>query len=250
MAHPRPPIIWFGEIDSTNQEVRRRIDAGNAELTWIVADRQTAGRGRRGRQWVSPSGNLMASLCLPLSLPSQAAAQLSFVTSLAVHDVVAHYISEHSVAVKWPNDVLIEGQKVAGILLEVGRVVDNMVASLVIGIGINLAFHPEDTPYPATHVGAWTAVIPDRNEVLARLVDAFKVYFDVFSARGFDPIRRAWLDHATGVGTLIEVKMESQTLIGVFEDLNSDGQLCLRTKDGALHLVAAGDVFFPGLGHG
>lgn len=242
-------FVKFDEIDSTNEEARRLSAAGEMRPTWILADAQTAGRGRRGRSWTSPLGNLMTTLFWPFSVPVQSAAQLSFVASLAVRDVVASYIPHCRVELKWPNDVLVEDAKVAGILLEALSVSNQNVQKLAIGIGVNVAHHPDDTPYPATHIGAW-AETPDRDDVHQKLTASFAQYHLAFEKSGFAPIRKIWLEQARGLGKTIEVRLASGNISGVFEDLNGDGQLCLRLASGDMQLIAAGDVYFPEVTHG
>jgi BirA family biotin operon repressor/biotin-[acetyl-CoA-carboxylase] ligase len=237
-------ILKLDEIDSTNEEARRLSEAGEARATWVVADVQTAGRGRRGRVWEAPRGNLMTTLYWPFDIAVQSAAQLSFVASLAVRDTVADYLPQSQVDLKWPNDVLVDGKKIAGILLEAFRVSAQSVHSLAVGIGINIIHHPADTPYPATHIGAHGAAAT-RDEVFETLKTHFAAYHAVFDKVGFAAIRKGWLEHARGRGHLIEVRLANETLSGVFEDLDGEGQLCLRLPTDELRLVAAGDVYFP-----
>jgi len=237
-------ILKRDEIDSTNEEARRLSEAGEARATWIIADVQTAGRGRRGRSWEAPRGNLMTTLYWPFPIAAQSAALLSFVASLAVRDVVADCLPQARVELKWPNDVLVNGQKIAGILLEAFRVSAQTVQTLAVGIGVNITHHPDDTPYPATHIGA-VGPAPARDEVFEKLKTSFATYHAAFDKSGFAPIRKVWLEHARGRGREIEVRLAHETLLGLFDDLDGEGQLCLRLPTGDVRLVAAGDVYFP-----
>jgi BirA family biotin operon repressor/biotin-[acetyl-CoA-carboxylase] ligase len=236
--------LKLDEIDSTNEEARRFSEAGETQATWIVADVQTAGRGRRGRSWVAPRGNLMTTLYWPFPVTVKSAALLSFVASLAVRDVVADCLPQAQVDLKWPNDVLVNGQKIAGILLEAFRVSGQSVQTLAVGIGINITHHPDDTPYPATHIGA-VGQAPTRDEVFEKIKASFAAYHAAFDRSGFAPIRKVWLEYARGRGSQIEVRLANETLSGLFEDLDGEGQLCLRLPSGELRLVTAGDVYFP-----
>ena len=232
-------IRRFDEIDSTNEEARRLGDRGEQGPVWIVAARQTAGRGRRGRAWESPSGNFMGTLYLTPHCGPREAGELSFVAALAVHDAVSSLLPpplRPALRLKWPNDLLHERAKLAGILLESSGVAGAEVAWVAIGMGINLAVHPQGLEYPATSLAALDA--------------AFTRWLAVWrDVQGFAAIREAWLKRAEGVGGRIAVRLSSGTMEGAFEGLAPDGALQLRLDDGTLHLVSAGDVFFgPGAG--
>jgi BirA family biotin operon repressor/biotin-[acetyl-CoA-carboxylase] ligase len=211
---------------------------------WIWARRQTAGRGRRGREWDSREGNLMATLLIAPGVSAPEAARLSFVAALAVHDVAAAYASRAVVRVKWPNDVLIDGRKVAGILLESsGQEGVDILPWLTIGIGVNLVCAPEGTHHRATFLGAHGRA-PSPAEALAELAEAWETRFRVWRVSGFAAIREAWLDVAAGLGQPIEVRLPGETLHGRFETLMSDGALSLILPTGARRSVTAGEVFF------
>jgi len=245
---PRVPagysVAIFDEIDSTNEEARRRAAAGERGPLWIWARRQTAGRGRRGREWDSPEGNLMATLLIAPGVSAPEAARLSFVAALAVHDLVKAYAAHAFVRVKWPNDVLIDGKKVAGILLESsGQEGVDTVPWLAVGIGVNLVHAPATTAYPATFVGAH-GPSPSPAEALAELAEAWETRFRVWRVSGFSAIREAWLAVAAGVGQPVEVRLPGETLHGRFETLMPDGALSLLLPTGARRAITAGEVFF------
>lgn len=237
----------FDSIDSTNEEARR-LGGDALDRTVIWAKRQTAGRGRRGRAWMSEPGNLFVSLVMRPDVDMLAAAQLSFVAALAVADAVQPLPGRGHVTLKWPNDVLIDGAKVSGILLE-GSSAGGVTDGVVIGIGINIASHPPDTPYPATHLSAHRG--PDDDDVdsvLERLIGAFEAHYTVWLNNGFEPIRTAWLDRAHRLGEDLDIRTDKETLRGTFVDLDPSGALVLQPSDGTRHLITAGDVFFPEYG--
>ncbi len=248
MSAPRVPagysVASFDAIDSTNEEARRRAAVGERGPLWICAKRQTAGRGRRGREWESPEGNLMATLLIAPGVTPPEAARLSFVAALAVHDLVASYATRSAVKVKWPNDVLIDGKKVAGILLESsGDAGVDVLPWVAIGIGVNLMHAPTAAQDPATFVGAHGPT-PSPAEALAALAEAWETRFRTWRVSGFAAIRDAWLGVAAGLGQAIEVRLPGETLTGRFETLMPDGALSLLLPSGARRAITAGEVFF------
>jgi BirA family transcriptional regulator, biotin operon repressor / biotin---[acetyl-CoA-carboxylase] ligase len=237
-------VASFDAIDSTNEEARRRAATGERGPLWIWAKSQTAGRGRRGREWESPEGNLMATLLIAPGVSAPEAARLSFVTALAVYDLAAAYATRSVVRVKWPNDVLIDGKKVAGILLESsGDAGVDVLPWVAIGIGVNLMHAPATAQYPATFVGAHGPV-PTAAEALADLAEAWETRFRTWRVSGFGAIREAWLSVAAGLGQSIEVRLPGETLTGRFETLMPDGALSLTLPSGARRAITAGEVFF------
>jgi len=234
----------FEVIDSTNEEARRLAASGPVEPTWIAADRQTAGRGRRGRTWESPNGNLAATLLIAPGKPAAECAQLSFVAALAGSDTVAYFAPTTDVRVKWPNDVLAGGRKIAGILLESASSGGAAPGWLVIGIGINLSAHPPDTEFPATSLPALGVMAPSPEDGLLHLAAAFAKWYDIWRAEGFAPIRDAWLARAAGLGTRIRARLQNGELVGVFEGIDMSGALLLREAQDRVRVIAAGEVFF------
>ena len=219
--------------------------------TWITAKRQTAGRGRQGRVWSTGQGqNFAGTLLLDPACPPSQAAGLSFVTAVAVHDAVAQLIDDEalSVQLKWPNDVLINGAKISGILLESASSGTNISSGnipwLAIGIGINLAEHPEGTPYPATSFAALGRSVPSPDEMLGALAHAFDHWLGVWRDAGFAPIRDRWLAVARGLHGPIRVRLPDGDLNGTFQGLDQDGALVLVLDDGSARQITAGDVFF------
>lgn len=241
---PAYSLIQFDEIDSTNAEARRRADAGAPEGTLIVARRQTAGRGRRGRVWQSPDGNLYMSLLLRPDHRVESAANLSFVAAVALGEALAGLVPPMvSISLKWPNDVLIHGHKCAGLLLESAARTPGALDWLVIGIGVNISSHPEDLPYPATDLVFEGAVDVTPEAVVEAFGRHFLRWSDRWMDQGFAPVRAAWLAMAHGLGEAIEVRLEEETIHGKFEGLDDDGALLLTLNDGGARRVVAGDVF-------
>ena len=237
----------LGEVDSTNSEAQR-LAPGLTQPTWILARRQTAARGRRGRAWVSPEGNFAATLVMrPQGEPSTAALR-SFVAALALADALETVCGPGAtVTLKWPNDVLLNGGKVAGILLESAGSA-GQVSHLAIGIGVNLIAAP---PKEAVEEGALTPVsvqgetgirIPPE-EFLTYLAAAFARWEGQLVTFGFGPIRTAWLARAARLGQPIKARLPGETVEGTFETIAEDGELVLTTSQGKRHIPAA-DVFF------
>jgi len=238
------PIIRFTQIGSTNAEGLARLQRGETLPVWLVADIQTAGRGRRGRPWTSELGNLFATLVLPNPAPVAHLAQLCFVAGLALRDAVlsaAPQISGDMLKLKWPNDLLLDGGKLAGILVEGGSDASGKPA-VVIGFGVNCLHHPDELPYKATSLeanGAPTA--PDR--LLEALDLAMAVRLNQWNAgAGFPVIRSDWMRHALGMGDQVSVKIGAREVVGRFENIDARGAMMLRRRDGVAEIITAGDV--------
>jgi BirA family biotin operon repressor/biotin-[acetyl-CoA-carboxylase] ligase len=234
----------FEVIDSTNEEARRMALAGEKGLVWITAERQSAGRGRRGRAWESPTGNLSATLLVRPEKPPGEVAQLSFVAALAASDMVQSFAQSARVAVKWPNDVLADGRKIAGILLESASGGSGRLDWLAVGIGVNLAHHPEGTEFPATSLAALGETPPAARDALTRLACAWAKWYEMWTARGFADIRDAWLARAAHIGGRIRARLQNEETSGVFEGIDETGALILRETQGRTRIIAAGEVFF------
>jgi len=244
-------IIHFEELDSTNFEARRRAEVGHIGPLWITAARQSAGRGRRGREWTSELGNLYCTGLYPNFGDLKQAAQMSFVAALAVADTIIAYVAPNLVSLKWPNDVLIDGAKAAGILLENGT--SQGGAWFAVGIGINLVSHPSGTPYRATHVLEYIAseklecsepVMTGPEAACALLAARFDHWRHVLMTEGFAPIREAWMARAKGIGETVTVQLPNDTFFGTALGLGADGELQVKLDNGTIRDVHAGDVFF------
>jgi BirA family biotin operon repressor/biotin-[acetyl-CoA-carboxylase] ligase len=234
-------------IDSTNAEARRRAKAGEPGPLWIWSARQSQGRGRGGREWISRPGNLFASLLVGVNAPPRVAGQLALLAGIVAYDTIAKLIAyegRSELLLKWPNDILLSGEKIAGVLLEnVGSPIENR-SVVVIGTGINLASHPEDLPQPAISLAAYGMEVTPAEalEVLAATTHDWLARWGEGSC--FPTIRRAWLDRAGPAGRPLRVKIDGEDTEGVYGGLDADGALRLLTADGAEHRIAAGDVFF------
>lgn len=233
-------------VGSTNDEARQRLNDGAAAGTIVWALEQTGGRGRDGRIWSSPRGNLYASIILrPVGTPA-VVAQLGFVAALAVGATVRRFVPDPGgVAFKWPNDVLLDGRKVAGILLESEGARAEGVDGIVMGIGINVAFFPADARIPATSLVAAGADGATPALALAVLAQELDVQLQLWGREGFAPIRRQWLSRAHALGAEIVVRLPRETLEGIFSDVDAAGLLMLETATGR-RSISVGDVFFAG----
>ncbi|AQR61952.1 biotin--[acetyl-CoA-carboxylase] ligase [Brevundimonas sp. LM2] len=242
-----PPIDLIDDIDSTNAEARRRAEAGETESQWIVARRQSAGRGRRGRDWTSDTGNLFGTLLTLTRKPPAEAAQATFVAALAVADLLDAFATPGAVSIKWPNDVLIAGAKASGILIESG-VHANGALWLAIGIGVNLAHAPDGTERPATslaaHLRSGIAYPPSIDAAATVLAEAFDLWQHRWEQFGFQPVLDAWTARTKGLDGPCVARLGHETVTGVADGVAPDGALRLRTADGSLRLISAGDVFF------
>jgi BirA family biotin operon repressor/biotin-[acetyl-CoA-carboxylase] ligase len=240
MTTPTAPIrvVTHETIGSTNAEALMLARNGERGPLWVTAKRQTAGRGRRGRAWVSEPGNLYATLLLTNASPPDRAAELSFVAALALHDAIAGRVPELAkrLALKWPNDGLIDDCKFAGILIE-GE--SNAVA---IGIGVNCAHHPAGTAFPATDLAA-AGVRAAPVNVFAELSAAMTARLAQWDrGSGFAAIRDEWLKRAFGLGKAIRVTLPEGEREGRFEGIDEAGRMQLRRTDGSVETITAGDV--------
>ena len=230
-------------VGSTNDEAKRLARSGAEGGTLVWALEQTSGRGRRGRKWVSPRGNLYASLILRPACPLDCAAQLGFVAALAIGDALAELLPHlRGLACKWPNDVLVEGHKIAGILLESEVGQDGNLAFLIVGVGINLVSAPAGTEFPATSVVAEGHGPPEPAAVLEAFAGNFETWARRWRQQGFGPVREAWRARVAGFGRPIQVRLERVCLHGRFADIDQQGVLLLDTPDGRRR-ISAGDVF-------
>ena len=235
------PVRHFDRIDSTNLEARRLSHEGERGPLWILADEQTLGRGRLGRSWVSEPGNLYATFLFAIAEGPQAAAQVSFVAALAVHDTVTALKPALSPRIKWPNDVLIGGAKFCGVLPEV---VGDSPTRIAIGCGVNIARAPEGTPYPVTALGADLAVPTVLAELDASLTRRLAQWDE---GRGFSAIRADWATRSLGLGGGVTASAGTRKLTGTFTGLAADGALLLADADGTITPIHSGEVSFAEL---
>lgn len=239
--------ITLPEIDSTNAEGFRRA-VSLAGPTWILAGVQTAGRGRRARPWASPQGNFHATLVLKPAEPPEVVALRSFAAALALRDAFVQLTGlSQSFALKWPNDVLCNGGKIAGILLE-SQGLNGPDPVLCIGIGVNLIAAPDPSQVepgavPPVSLLQETGLRITPEAFLDALAPAYARWEASFIAEGFAPLRGAWLSHAARLGEPIRARTGAETREGVFETIDSAGNLILRMTQGPVAIPAA-EVFF------
>lgn len=220
-------------IGSTNDEARRLAASGAPHGTVVHADEQAAGRGRFGRTWFSPPGNLYLSVLLRLDLPPDRGPELSFVTAITVADAIDALLPKQSKAIlKWPNDVLVNDGKIAGILVE------SVDDAQIIGIGVNVLEAPRNAPYKtATLVGAGgIATVDGARDIL---LDSLAKHLEAWTEHGFDPIRAAWLARAHPIGTPLRASIGGRTEEGLFAGLDEGGAMLLDTLDGRKRIIAA-----------
>ncbi|WP_184017315.1 biotin--[acetyl-CoA-carboxylase] ligase [Sphingobium boeckii] len=223
---------------STNQDMIALASAGEAEGLWLRAVTQTAGRGRLGRIWQSPPGNLYASTLVRPRPADPSPASLGFVAAVALHETVTPWVGEGALTLKWPNDLLLDGAKLSGILLE------GADGAVVIGMGVNLAHYPEGLERAVTSLAVGGRGAPDPALFLEDLAAAFAHWLGRWRSEGLAPIRTAWLAAAHPKGTALTANLpDGESIKGLFDGLDSDGALILRLADGHSRVIHAGDVF-------
>ena len=238
-------ILTFKEIDSTNTRARQLGHDGAEEGTVVIADRQLSGRGRMGRNWVSPAGvNLYCSILLRPQIPVQQAPQLTFLSAVSVAETL-HEFCGLSAGVKWPNDVLVNGFKIAGLLNEMDAETE-LIRFVVLGMGINLNISAEQLPerqlYPATSVALLTGQPVDRLGFARALLQRFDGYYQEFLAQGFVPIRKRWEALCGILNQRVRVEQGTLTLEGTVVGLDSDGALRVQSEDGNIQRILTGDI--------
>ena len=236
--------IAYETLGSTNAEALSLARVGERGPLWITAQSQSAGRGRRGRTWVSEPGNLYASLLVVDPAPTELAPQLSFVAALAVRDAIARETPALAprLTFKWPNDVLLAGEKVAGILIE-GEVTRGEPAAVVIGIGVNCASHPPAAAFPATDLHAHGSAATPQSLIAVLSAAMLTRVAQWDRGDGFSVIRRDWLVAAQAIGEAIRVSDRASERAGRFAGLDETGRLLLDLPDGTREEISAGDVF-------
>lgn len=240
----RITLVSHRVVDSTNSVAKSLASDGAPTWTVVQALEQHAGRGRHGREWVSPPGNLYTSAILRPTLGLEAWPQMSFVVALAVATVAEQAAPGSTIRLKWPNDVLGDGAKLSGILLETipaaGR-----DAAMIVGVGINVAHGPTETRYGATCLNRLAGEPVALDWVLVAYLRALVAWHDVWVRYGFTRIRQAWLDRAHGLGQAVEIIRPGDGLLrGRFTGLSEDGRMIVERPDGVVELVVAGTLNF------
>ncbi|MGL4404360.1 MAG: biotin--[acetyl-CoA-carboxylase] ligase [Notoacmeibacter sp.] len=231
-------------VGSTNAMALERAKSGDQGRLWIAALKQEAGKGRRNRVWESPHGNLAATLLYLHHGDTAQVATLGFVAGLALQEALDAIAPRYGkFALKWPNDVLADGKKLSGILLE-SIALPNGTLGIAVGIGINIVAHPPETPFPATSLAA-EGIKTSAEMVFLALSDAWVTLFRLWNnGSGIDAIRRRWLVHAAGLGSEIVINHNGTVFRGRFETIDADCRIVIRDDQGLLHHINAGDVYF------
>lgn len=251
-------LAAYDSVGSTNALALERARDGEPGKTWFVTQKQEAGRGRRGRVWATPEGNLAATLLLTPEFDLKSAATLGFVAGLSLADALDAVIPDARIGVgvdggtplsggrfelKWPNDVLASGAKLSGILLESAMLGENRFA-LAIGIGVNVVASPTDVPYPATSLADLGSKC-DAETLFLALSDAWVDNVRAWDeGRGLRTIRQRWLERAAGLGSDVAVQVDGRVVRGIFETIDDECRFVIRTADGDTVVITAGDVHF------
>lgn len=243
-------LLSYESLDSTNEEAKRLAHGGGGHGAVLWAKQQSSGRGRMGRPWVSMDGNLFVSLLLSPDKIQNEWPQLSFVAALAVYDAIAPLLpdGDDELRLKWPNDLLLNGRKLGGILLESFSTPakDGIPAKswVVVGVGVNVEHSPSDTEIPATHLKAAGVEIVSAKIVLSRFIHHFIQRYDAWDKKGFTAIQKDWMKAAHPKGTPMRARLMTETLHGTFAGLDNDGACQVKLPDGSARSITAGDVFF------
>ena len=231
-------VRHYERIGSTNDEARRLADEGVSHGTVVHADQQTSGRGRLARRWFSPPGNVYMSAVLRYDVPPPRIGEIGFVAALAVAETAERLLPKRTrTHLKWPNDVLVEGAKISGILVE------QVNAATVLGIGLNVLYAPENAAYPTTTILA-SGGVATVSDALSTLLARLEAHLDLWEREGFGPIRKSWLERAHRPGEEMRINLGDRAIVGSFVDLDDDGALVLDTPDGRERILA-GDVVLP-----
>ncbi len=243
---PKPyQLRRYERLDSSNSQARRLGAEGAVDPTVVWTTEQSAGKGRRGRTWISEPGNLYFSVLLRPACPPRRGGELSFVAALAVAQAVCERLPAAQITCKWPNDVLVNGRKVAGILLESDLELDGEgISFVIVGVGVNVASHPPEQTVrrPATSLAAEGGEASDIVGLLRFFCFFFSKWRTIWEEEGFLPIRQAWTDRAHGLNSPIRVDLPGGSKEGIFRGLDRDGSL-LMERGGVRERIVLGDVF-------
>lgn len=260
-------LIVFDEIDSTSSEAMRTAKMGIVDSNYaVLAKSQTKARGRSGKNWQSRVGNLHVSLLIKPNKELELLPQLSFVAALAVYDCMSSRSSptgsskpttndavscfldpvrglrDDIVQLKWPNDVLVNGRKIAGILLESVKVENNYY--LIIGIGINITYHPDNIDQPTTSLISENLPPIEPQALLEKLIESFEKYYQIWHNNGFSFIRKKWLEHAYKLHENISIKYQNDIVTGLFKDIDSTGRIILQLPSKKIISFSTVELFF------
>lgn len=230
-------------VTSTNDQIKDLFNQGALEGTVVIAQQQTAGRGRRGRPWISEPGNIYLSLLLTPKCSLQEVHQLSFVMVLGVGRTIRSYLPDpQMLAYKWPNDLLVGGAKICGILIEIESQANQVADACIIGMGINVNTQPSEVTYPTTALKNHTIQTIDRHKFIADLLENIRILYETWQKDGFDPIGQEWTQSAYGIRKNMRIQMNAEEIHGQFEGINSAGALILKDDKGELHEYMSGEI--------
>jgi BirA family biotin operon repressor/biotin-[acetyl-CoA-carboxylase] ligase len=240
-------ILYFPKLDSTNNKALEFLESGADEGLVIVADHQTAGRGRFGRRWVSDLGNLFASITLRPNKPLQNLSEIAFVAAIAIGTALKEYLNDTPINLKykWPNDILINSQKVAGILIEsYSSGIQNIPEGCIVGMGVNIVSHPDFTVFPSNNLSNFSAKPIHRDDLLNLILNHFEEVYYRWLVTGFLAIRDELLDNIYGLGKVIHATSSKGVTHGIFEGLTDDGSVVLKDPQGQCITIRSSEVTF------
>lgn len=234
-------IIEFEEVYSTNDMARYIAQEGEDAPFWVISKKQTNGRGRRGRVWTSLSGNLFATYVIKLDDVSKLSPLYSFIIAIALKNCIEKYIPQQETLLKWPNDILVDGKKISGILLE--SWIEKPNAFIAIGIGVNLLQSPDIEDKETTSIKDYSKP-PEPKYLLSQIDTEFNILNEIYINEGFSPIKKLWEENAFGFGKPVQIKSQNETLFGIFNGINENGELILIDENQNIKFIQAGDVNF------
>jgi BirA family transcriptional regulator, biotin operon repressor / biotin---[acetyl-CoA-carboxylase] ligase len=248
MIRADAPFVIFDEIDSTNEEARRRAAGSDLQPAWLLAKQQTAGRGRRGRSWTTLPGNMFLTYYGVTERPPADIALLGFAAGVALAESCAPFVGQDTARLKWPNDLLLDGRKAAGILLESAQIApgtDNRFW-FALGVGLNIAGAPDDAGQPTGALKEFTkGEAPSPISIAQTFAVRAAHWGATFEQQGFEPLRAAWEARARGLGGVVSVDIAGTRIEGRAQGLSLRGELILILPSGETRLISAGDVYFP-----
>lgn len=237
-------LLSFDSLDSTNEEAKRLARSGGGHGAVIWAKKQSDGKGRMGRSWLSSEGNLFVSILLHPQKPMAELSQLSFVAAIAVLEAIAPLLSDSSeLQTKWPNDILLSERKLGGILLESFRTDGSDLPWVVIGVGINVDSYPPRTEFPATCLRDAGVELVSAKIILSRFIHHFIERYNGWNSKGFVSIRKDWLEQAWNLKKRIVARLPDSEIEGIFEGIDANGGLIITLDSGKKQTILAADVY-------
>jgi len=236
-------IAYFTETDSTNTRAKNLAVGGAPEGALVLSEKQTRGRGREERNWFSPSRDgIYLSLVLRPAIPPGEAPRITLLTAVAVAEALLS-LTRLKIAIKWPNDILVGGKKLAGILTEIGTQGDSIDYVVVgLGLNVNMPRFPDDIRDKATSMLIETGKRFSRVKVIREYLKWYEAYYEVFKNIGFEPIRKRWRELTNMIGQQITVEMIDKRYSGEVQDIDKDGALIITDRTGKSHRIIFGDV--------